>query len=269
MAIQSLYTAATGLQAMDTKLEIVANNLANIDTVAFKRSRANFEDILYQTLELPGLRNGLDEPEPMGKQIGIGAELSSTQLNFQQGAVEQTGQPFDLLIEGEGFFQVQAIVDGQEQTVFTRAGNFTTNANGDLVLGSNIGPRLEPAINIPTEAGTNIVVSELGLVQVMTPGATELQDVGQIELARFINNAGLKQLGSNLYQQTDASGPPILANPSQDGIGVIRQGNLELSNVDAARELIELIRTQRSFELNSQVIQAADQTMQILNQLRR
>lgn len=268
MAIQSLYTAATGLQAMDTKLEVIANNLANIDTVAFKRTRTNFEDILYQNLEVPGLRNGLDEPEPMGKQIGIGVELSSTQLNFLQGGVEQTGQQFDLLIEGDGFFQVQAIVDGQEQTVFSRAGNFTTNANGDLVLGSNIGPRLEPTINIP-EDSVDVVISELGLVQVRTTGATELQDVGQIELARFINRAGLQQLGSNLFQQTDASGPPILGNPSQDGIGVIRQGNLELSNVDAARELIELIRTQRSFELNSQVIQAADQTMQILNQLRR
>lgn len=268
MSIQAMYTAATGMRAMDTKLEIIANNLANIDTVAFKRSRPNFEDILYRTLELPGLRNGLDSPRPTGKQIGIGTQLSSTQQDFTQGSVDQTGQKFDLLIEGDGFFQVLAVVDGQEQTVFTRAGNFLPDANGQLVLTNIPAVRLEPTITIPQDA-VEVAISQQGLVSVRVAGATEFQDVGQIELARFVNPWGLKQLGHNLYNQTDASGPPLLGNPGQDGLGILLQGNLELSNVDPARELIELIRTQRAFELNSQSIQTADQTLQVVNQLRR
>jgi flagellar basal-body rod protein FlgG len=268
MSIQGMYTSATGLRAMDTKLEIIAHNLANINTTAFKSSRPNFEDLLYRSIEQPGLRNGLDEPLPLGVQIGIGVELSSTQSNFTQGSVEQTDNPLDLMIEGDGFFQVNAFIEGQEQTVYTRAGNFTRNANGDLVLGNSIGARLEPTINVPQEA-TQIQISQNGLVSVLVTGATEFQDVGQIEMARFMNPAGLKQLGDNLYRNTDGSGPAILGNPGADGIGILRQSNLELSNVDPARELIELIRTQRAFELNSQSIQAADQTLQVINQIRR
>ena len=268
MSIQAMYTSATGLKAMDSKLEVIANNLANIDTVAFKRSRTNFEDLLYLSIMQPGLRNGLDEPMPLGKQVGIGVNLASTQQNFQQGSVNQTEQPLDLLIEGDGFFQVNAFIEGQEQTVYTRAGNFTLNANGDIVLSNSIGAKLEPAINIPQEA-TTVQISQNGLVSVLVAGATEFQDVGQIEMARFINPAGLRQLGDNLYRNNDASGPPILGNPGQDGLGILHQGNLELSNVDPARELIELIRTQRAFELNSQSIQTADQTLQVVNQLRR
>ena len=266
MAIQALYTAATGMKAMDTKLDVVANNLANISTVAFKRSRANFEDILYRTLELPGLRNGLDDFLPMGKQVGIGTQLSGTQVDFTQGAFDQTAQTYDMAIEGDGFFQVQALVDGTEQTVFTRAGNFTLDANGQLVLGNTPGARLEPTISIPQDA-VDVAISQQGLVSVRIAGATEFSEVGQIELARFINNVGLLQLGKNLYQQTDASGPPLLANPGADGLGILLQGNLELSNVDPVRELVELIRTQRAFELNSQSIQTADGTLDTLNQL--
>jgi len=268
MAIQSMYTAATGLKAMDFKLEVIANNLANIDTVAYKRSRANFEDILSLQLETPGQRNGLDEFKSLGKQVGIGVQLSSTQSDFQQGGVNQTENNLDLLIEGDGFFQVQAYIDGQEQTVFTRAGNFTLNANGDLVLGNIPGARLEPTINLPQDAN-DVSIAQTGLVSYRAAGATEQTDAGQIELARFINPAGLKQLGANLYQQTDASGPPLNSNPGTDGAGIILQGNLELSNVDPARELIELIRTQRAFELNSQAIQTADENLQTINQLKR
>ncbi len=268
MAIQALYTAATGLQAMDTKLEVIANNLANIDTVAFKRSRVNFEDILYLIREQPGLRSGLDEPKPAGQQIGIGVQLSSTEQDFTQGSIADGITQFDLAIQGDGFFQVQSIVDGEEQTVFTRAGNFSVDANGQMVLLNLPASRLEPPITIPDDA-VEVAISQQGLVSVRIAGATEFQDVGQIELARFVNNIGLEQLGANLFQQTDASGPPILGNPGQDGLGIILQGKLELSNVDPARELIELIRTQRAFELNSQTIQAADEALQTLNQLRR
>lgn len=268
MGIQSMYTAATGMRAMDLKLEVIANNLANIDTVAFKRARPNFEDILYLQLQTPGQRNGLDEFLPLGKQLGIGVQLSSTQQDFTQGAVDQTQGEFDLLIEGDGFFQVQAFIDGQEQTVFTRAGNFTLNADGNMILGNLPGARLEPTINIPPDA-TGISISQVGLVSFTPAGQTQQADAGQIQLARFVNKGGLKQLGSNLFQQTDASGPPVETNPGQDGAGLLLQGNLELSNVDPARELIELIRTQRAFELNSQAIQTADESLQVINQLRR
>lgn len=268
MGIQALYTAATGMKATDTKLNVVANNLANVETVAFKRSRVNFEDIFYRVLEEPGLRNALEQPLPMGLQVGLGAQISNTQLNFEQGSLDNTTQPLDLAIEGEGFFQVQAFIDGQEQTVYTRAGNFARNANGEIVLGNSIGARLEPSITLPQDT-VDIQVGQNGLVQVRSAGSSTFQDVGQIQLARFVNSAGLKQLGKNLYQQTDASGPPIQANPTQDGTGSVLQGTLELSNTDPVRELVELIRTQRSFELNSQSLQSADQTLQTINNLRR
>jgi flagellar basal-body rod protein FlgG len=268
MGIQALHTAATGMRALDFKLDVVANNLANIQTVAFKRSRANFEDLLYQTLEEPGLRNGLDEPLPTGKQVGLGVAISGTQINHEQGSLDNTGQQYDLAINGDGFFQVQAIVEGTEQTVYTRAGNFTLNANGEFVLGNSIGSRMEPAITIPQDA-VAVQISQTGIVAVRTSATTAFTDVGQIELARFINPAGLTELGNNLYQQNDASGPPLTGNPTQEGLGTLIQGHLELSNVDPVRELVELIRTQRSFELNSQSIQSADQTMQTVNNLRR
>ncbi len=268
MGIQALYTASTGMKALDFKLNVTANNLANIETVAFKRSRVNFEDLLYRTIEQPGLRNGLETPLPLGQQVGLGVNVSNTQLDFTQGSFDQTGLPLDMAIEGDGFFQVQAFLDNQEKTVYTRAGNFTPNANGEIVLANMIGARLEPQITIPQDA-VEIAISPQGLVQVRQQGAIEFQDVGQIQLARFINPAGLKQLGKNLYDQTDASGPPILANPTQDGTGAILANTLELSNVEPVRELVELIRTQRSFELNSQSIQSADQTLQTVNNLRR
>jgi flagellar basal-body rod protein FlgG len=268
MGIQALYTAATGMKAMDFKLDVTANNLANIETTAFKRSRVNFEDILYQTIEEPGVRNGLDQPLPLGQQVGLGVQVSNTQLNFEQGSFDQTLQPFDIAIEGDGLFQVQAFIDGQETTVYTRAGNFTKNANGELVLANSFGARLEPQITIPQDA-VDVQISPQGLVAVRSQGALEFQDIGQIQLARFINPSGLKQLGKNLFGQTDASGPPLIANPTQDGTGSLLQANLELSNVDPVRELVELIRTQRSFELNSQSIQSADQTLQTVNNLRR
>jgi len=268
MSYQSLYTSASGMSAMDFKLGVVANNLANIQTTAFKGSRVNFEDVLYRTLEEPGLRNGLEQPKPMGKQVGLGVQVSSTQLDFEQGSFDTTGGALDLAIQGDGFFQVQAFIDGQEQTVYARAGNFVVNANGEITLGNSIGARLEPAITIPQDA-IQITISQQGLVQVLTTGSTQLQDIGQIQLARFINPEGLKQLGKNLYQQTDASGTPILGNPTQDGLGSVLQGSLELSNVDPVRELVSLIMTQRGFELNSQALQSADQNLQTVNNLRR
>lgn len=266
MSITALYTGATGMRAMDQKLNVVANNLANIETVAFKASRPNFEDLLYQVMERPGGNNPQQEPLPFGSVVGLGVQLSGTQLDFKQGSFEVTGNSLDLAIVGDGFFQVTTQVDGNETIAYTRAGNFTKNANGQLVLGNSIGTRLEPPITIPPNA-TQIDVYPDGRVFVTEGGVQN--EAGQIQLARFVNPSGLLQVGKNLYLQTPASGEAIIGNPTEQGIGEIQNGTLELSNVDPVSELIELIRTQRAFEMNSQTIQAADQNLQTVNNLRR
>ncbi|HUU84332.1 MAG TPA: flagellar basal-body rod protein FlgG [Phycisphaerae bacterium] len=268
MAITALHAAASGMKALDNKLDVVANNLANVNTVGFKRSRVNFEDLLYQIKREPGTPNADDEPIPHGIQIGLGVQISGTQLNFQQGPRDQTDRPLDLAIEGDGFFQVSAIDNGQEVTAYTRAGNFTINAEGNVVLGNTEGARLEPQITIPDDV-TQIVVGRNGEVQVKQTGSSVLSTVGQVELARFVNSEGLRQIGRNLYTETDASGAPITGDPQEDGLGAIQQGMLEGSNVDPVRELIDLIQTQRAFELNSQSIQSADQALQVVSNLRR
>jgi len=268
MAITALHAAASGMRALDEKLNVVANNLANINTHGFKRSRVNFEDLLYQVKREPGVPNANDEPIPHGILIGTGVKVSGTQLNFESGTVDPSGRPLDWQIEGEGFFQVTTIQDGSEVTAYTRAGNFAQNAVGNVVLGNSDGSVLEPPVSIPADA-IEITVGRNGEVRVRQEGSNTLNVVGQIELARFVNPEGLKQVGRNLYLETDASGAPVTGTPQSDGLGAIAQGNLEMSNVDPVRELIDLITTQRAFELNSQSIQSADETLQIVSNLRR
>jgi flagellar basal-body rod protein FlgG len=268
MAITALHAAASGMRALDEKLNVVANNLANINTQGFKRSRVNFEDLLYQVRREPGVLNLQDEPIPHGILIGTGVKVSGTQLNFEDGPVDPTGKPLDWQIEGEGFFQVTTIQDGSEVVAYTRAGNFAQNAVGNVVLGNSDGSVLEPPIAIPADA-IDITVGRNGEVRVRQQGSNTLTTIGQIELARFVNPEGLKQVGRNLYLETDASGPPITGQPQTDGLGSISQGNLEMSNVDPVRELIDLITTQRAFELNSQSIQTADETLQTISDLIR
>lgn len=268
MAILALHSAASGMEALDSALDVTANNLANINTVGFKSSRVNFEDLLYLTHREPGVLNANDEPIPHGIQIGTGVAVSGTQLNFEAGSVEPTGNPLDLTIEGDGFFQVTSIENGDEITAFTRAGNFTFNAEGTIVLGTSEGPILEPPITIPSDV-QDISVSRSGQVFVRQPGSNTPTEVGQIELARFVNPEGLKQIGANLYAETVASGAPVTGPAQQDGLGSIQSSFLEQSNVDPVRELITLIRTQRAFELNSQSIQSADESLQVVSNLRR
>lgn len=266
MSVQTLYTAATGMQSLETKLDVISNNLANVNTVGFKRDRANFEDLFYREKVLPGALDSAGQPTPVGTQIGLGVRVSSTQADFMQGAFQNTGRELDMAIEGRGFFQV---TDPSGQIFYTRSGNFTVNANNQVVVGSaSTGRLLEPAISIPQDT-TGIVVSSEGVVMVKQPGSPQLQQVGQIQLATFINPEGLMKLGENLYAQTDASNAPITGNPNQQGLGVIRQNMLEASNVEPVQELIDLITTQRSFELNSQCIQAGDQILQLISNLRR
>ncbi len=268
MAITALHAAASGMKALDEKLNVVANNLANINTHGFKRSRVNFEDLLYQIKREPGVPNADDEPIPHGIMVGTGVKVSGTQLNFEEGTVDPTGRPLDWQIEGEGFFKVNTVQDGAQVTAYTRAGNFAQNSVGNIVLGNSDGSILEPPITIPADA-IEIAVGRNGEVRVRQEGSNTLNTVGQIELARFVNPEGLKQIGRNLYLETDASGAPVDGTPQSDGLGAIAQGNLEISNVDPVRELIDLITTQRAFELNSQLIQSTDESLQIVSNLRR
>ncbi len=270
MALNAMYAAATGMKALDTKLNVVANNLANVSTVGFKRSRVNFEDLMYQVKREPGVRNSNDEPNPHGIVVGLGTQVSGTQLNFSVGNMEITDRPLDLAIDGEGFFQVRTFYNGQEVTAFTRAGNIVRNANGQLVLANSEGALLEPPITVPEDVNEDsIVIGRDGQVAVRQQGSNQLQQVGQLELARFVNNEGLLSIGKNLYIDTDASGQPITGQPLQDGLGGILRATLENSNVDPVRELVDLIFTQRGFELNSQSIQSADETLRVVTNLRR
>lgn len=265
MSLRSLHTGASGMEANTFNLDTIANNIANSGTTGFKRSRANFEDILYETLKVPGTEtNGV--PTGIGTQVGLGTRISGTQIDFQPGSLKQTGKELDLAIEGNGFFEVTN-PDGTSS--YTRNGAFNLNANGDVVLASAIeGRLLEPPVNIPPDA-TDISVSSDGTVSYRPAGADELTAAGQILVSVFPNPGGLLQQGDTLYSITDASGAAVPSTPGSQGIGSVAQGFLEQSNVEPVHELVDLIKTQRNFELNSQVVQAADQTLQLLANLRR
>lgn len=265
MSVQTLYTAATGMEALETKLDVIANNMANINTTAFKKDRANFEDLFYRQYRLPGSIDADGNLTSTGVEVGLGTRVSSTQTNHTQGAMQTTDNPLDFAIEGDGFFRVTT----SNGNFYTRTGNFGVNAQGQLVLGSaHTGWVLDPPINIPEEA-VDVVVNPNGEVQYRTTDQPTLQTAGQVTLSTFINPDGLLKLGDNLYQETAASGPPTEGNPGTPGFGVIQQGALEASNVEPVQELIDLITTQRAFELNSQVVQAGDQIMQVAANIRR
>jgi flagellar basal-body rod protein FlgG len=266
--ITALYASASGMRALDDKLNVTANNLANVNTIGFKRSRTNFEDLLYQVIEAPGLKNIDDRYLPYGILLGMGTQVSGTQLDFSQGSPQETGRALDLTIEGQGFFRVQYITNGQEIIAYTRAGNFMLNSTGEIVLGNSIASRLDPPITIPQTA-VDVQVSQNGLVQYREPGQPNLTQAGQIQLTRFVNPEGLLQIGKNLYLQTDASGDPIDANPGEQGTGTVLSSHVEMSNVDPVHELVQLILTQRGYELNAQAIKSADEALQTAANLRR
>ncbi|MGE0761167.1 MAG: flagellar basal-body rod protein FlgG [Pirellulaceae bacterium] len=266
MTVQALYTAATGMQAMETKLDVIANNLANINTTGFKKGRANFEDLFYRHYVQPGLGQS-SQRTATGTSVGLGTRVSSIQTDFKQGAMQLTGNPLDIAIEGAGFFQVQDIDGGT--FLYTRTGNFSVNAEGTLVLGSATAGRVvQPPITIPPDAISASVQYD-GTVLVTQPGQTTQNSVGQIQIATFVNPEGLEKMGENLFKESDASGANQLGNPGEQGRGKLRSGVLEASNVEPVQELIDLITTQRSFELNSQAVQAGDQVMSLVANLRR
>jgi flagellar basal-body rod protein FlgG len=265
MSIQSLYTAATGLTALQFRLDTIANNLANSGTDGFKRSRANFEDLFYRQLAFPGAQDAQGQTTGTGIAIGVGTRLSSTQIDFREGALEDTGKELDLAIVGPGFFQVN---DGG-QVLYTRAGNFTLNQNGEMVMASaSRGRLLEPSVAFPPDT-TAISIGTDGQISIEQADSGTLNPFGSIQLVRFVNPEGLLPLGENLYAETVASGTAITGDPGTNGMGILRQSYLETSNVEPVEELVDLIATQRHFELNSQVIQAADQMLQVISNLRR
>ena len=264
MSIQTLYTAATGMESLQTKLDVIANNLANVNTTGFKKGRANFEDNFYRNYKYPGTQDSQGNLTATGTSVGLGSHVQSVQTSQQQGAFQVTNGQYDMAIEGQGYFQVQ---DSSGQTLYTRAGNFSINANGELVLGSaSMGRKLFPNVTLPLGA-TNFGISADGQMSWVENG-NQAQGPA-LQIATFPNPEGLLKLGDNLYSVSNASGPANNVTPAQNGVGQIRQGALEASNVEPVQELIDLITTQRSFELNSQAIQAGDQILQLISNLRR
>jgi flagellar basal-body rod protein FlgG len=267
MSVQSLYTAATGMESLQSKLNVIANNLANVNTTGFKGDRANFEDLFYRNEIFPGAQDTASNYTPTGTHIGLGVRMQSTQTSFVQGAFQESGQPLDVAIEGNGFLTV--IDPVTNQNLYTRAGNLSVNNQNQLVIGSaQTGRLVTPQIQFPQDA-TGVSISADGRIFYQQPGNPQLQQAGQLTLTLFQNPQGLLKLGENLYAETVSSGSPIQGNPGTQGIGVLRQGFLELSNVEPVRELIDLITTQRSFEMNSQVIEAGNNILQTITNLAR
>ena len=268
MAIIALHSGATGLSAQNTALDVIANNLANSNTNGFKASRTLFQDLLYLQRAQPGTENANGNQRPTGIYVGLGVKVAGTQIDFRNGPATPTQRELDIMINGKGFFKVEIDPDVGDGFAYTRAGNFTFNSDRDIVLITDQGRRLEPVINVPLDA-TAISISEDGTVTAEIAGQIQPEQIGQIEIATFVNPSGLKQIGENLYLPTAASGDESLGEPLSDGRGSLLQGFVEGSNVDPVVELVNLIRTQRAFELNSQSIQAADEVLQTIGRLRR
>lgn len=268
MALIALQSAATGLSALNTQLDVTANNLANVNTNGFKSSRVNFQDLIYQQKKIPGVENSQGDQRPIGTYVGLGVKVAGTQLDFEKGAPINTQRELDVYIDGPGLFRVEVEPDRAEGGVaYTRLGAFTLNSDGEIVLANDVGRRVEPGIVVPEDA-TAVNVTETGDVFAQIPGEADPQLLGTFELAWFVNPQGLQQLGDNLFGETAASGPPITGEPGEGGFGITLGGLLESSNVDPTEELVQLIRTQRAFEMNSQTIRAADETLRAVSQLR-
>ena len=258
--MRALTIAATGMSAQSTNVEVISNNIANINTTGFKRARAEFTDLLYEAQRLQGVSNrGNQGTVPEGAQLGLGVKTAAIRNLHIQGALTQTGNQFDLALSGRGFFQ---ITDANGDTSYTRAGAFNTNANGQLVtLDGNL---VTPNILVPQNT-TAVTVSQSGIVSASVAGTTAPVQLGQLTLANFANDAGLQPLGSNLYKETAASGTPVVGVPGDPGFATLSQGYLESSNVDPVKEIADLIQAQRAYEMNSKVIQAADQMGETLS----
>ena len=261
--MRALWTAASGMEAQQLTLDVIANNLANVQTAGFKRSRVDFQDLVYETLQAPGAASAQGQEIPSGFQVGHGSRAVATQRLFIKGDLQQTGNTLDMAIEGDGFFQV-TLPSGE--TGYSRAGTFKKNSTGQLVTSD--GFSLQPQITIPQNA-VNVVIGVDGIVSVTVAGQAQPQQVGTIELARFINPAGLQSEGRNIFLPSQASGSAITGTAGRDGLGTLIQGFVEGSNVNVVEEMVGLITSQRAYEINSKAIRTADEMMQTANNLIR
>jgi flagellar basal-body rod protein FlgG len=257
--IRSLYVAKTGLEAEQTRMDVIANNLANVNTTGFKGSRAVFQDLLYQNLTQPGAQSSQTTQYPSGLQLGTGVQPVATERLMTQGNLTQTGNSLDVAINGQGFFQV---LEPDGTIAYSRDGTFQLNNQGQLVTAS--GYLVQPTITIPSTA-QSVTIGGDGTVSVTLPGQSSPQQVGSIQLANFANPTGLQSTGQNLYLQTGSSGAPNTGQPSLNGLGTLQQGYLESSNVNVVAALVDMISTQRAYEINSKAVQASDQMLQYVN----
>lgn len=261
--MRALWTAGSGMSAQQTNIDVISNNLANVNTTGFKKSRVDFQDLVYQNLRDPGAPSGQGGQLPTGLQLGHGVRPVATQRIHTQGSYQQTGNSLDIVIEGNGFLQV-TLPDGS--IAYTRDGALKKDGEGQIVTSE--GYLLEPQITIPENALT-VSISSDGIVSVTISGDSAPQEIGQIELATFVNPAGLNSIGRNLLTETAASGAPVTGTPGEDGLGTITSGYLEMSNVQVVEEMVNMIVAQRAYETNSKAIQASDEMLQQANNLRR
>lgn len=259
--IKSLWIAKTGLTAQQQQLDVITNNLSNVNTSGFKRSRAVFEDLLYQNMRQPGAMNNAQDSLPSGLQVGSGVRTVATERLHTQGALNNTGNSRDLAINGKGYFQV-LMPDGSR--AYTRDGSFQVNEDGQMVTANGL--PLEPAIFLPANA-LSVTIGQDGIVTVTQPGNPQGNQVGQVTLTTFMNDAGLEARGGNLYVETQASGAPVEALPGFNGAGTLYQGYVEASNVNVVEEMVNMIQTQRAYEINSRAISTSDEMLARLGQL--
>lgn len=261
--MRALFSAASGMYAQQLNMDTISNNLANVNTAGFKKSKTEFQDLIYQTMRAAGASSLAGVVVPTELQVGHGVRPVAVQKNFAQGAPTATDNPLDIAILGNGFFQI-SLPDGT--IAYSRDGTFKLNNEGSIVTSD--GNYIEPQISVPLDT-TSVNISNDGVVSVLVVGSTEPQDIGNIELVKFINPAGLKNVGQNLFYPTEASGEPIVGTPGQEGLGLLNQGYVESSNVQVVEEMVNMIVAQRAYELNSKSIRTAEEMLQMANNIKR
>ncbi len=261
--IRSLRTAALGMAAQQLTLDVIANNLANVNTTGFKRSSVEFQDVLYETIVSGAGEGGIGQEKPAEIQVGHGNRAVSTFRTFAQGTIVDTNNPLDMAIDGDGFFQV---IQSDGTYAYTRDGAFRINPDGYIVTSSGL--KLGSEISLPSET-ESINISQDGIISVILSGESTPEEIGQMELVKFINPAGLRAIGGNLYEETVASGPPTIGFAADEGFGAVLQGFLEKSNVDVVQEMINMIVAQRAYEINSKAVKSADEMLSVANNMRR
>lgn len=261
--MRTLWTAASGMTAQQTNIDNISNNLANVNNVGFKKGRVFFQDLIYQEIKPAGAISAAGLTHPTGIQVGLGTKVAAIEKVHSQGSLQATDVDLDIAIEGEGYFQFQ-LPNGD--IGYTRAGDLKIDSNGNLV--NDNGYLLEPAVTVPDDT-ISISFGQDGTISVTLPNTEEAQEIGQIELSRFINPSGLKSIGQNFYTPTGASGEPVNGTPGEENFGVIQQGVLEMSNVSLVEDMVNMITAQRAYEINSKAIQTADDMLQVVNSLKR